>query len=219
MTSPRKEDEPAAGEGSSTPEPTTTAAGEEGCVAMDVETSAADGEEKAGGDQSGDNGDKGENEGKEKEVDAAASGMASMVINGVGKAPITTGATTSATLAEEGKGSELQAEEIASGASTDAAADTMVLLPPNPAEGEMLLVGSKQGIYHCDYCMKDISTTVRIKCAECKDFDLCVDCFCVGVELTPHKNYHAYRVVDNTSFPVFASDWTATEELAMLAGE
>jgi hypothetical protein len=31
--------------------------------------------------------------------------------------------------------------------------------------------------YHCDYCRKDISRGVRIKCAECTDFDLCVECF------------------------------------------
>jgi len=39
--------------------------------------------------------------------------------------------------------------------------------------------------YHCDYCRRDISTEVRIKCAapECKDFDLCVHCFADGTYL------------------------------------
>ena len=40
----------------------------------------------------------------------------------------------------------------------------------------------------------DISNTFRIKCAVCLDFDLCVDCFHVGVELTPHKRTHSYKV-------------------------
>ena len=31
------------------------------------------------------------------------------------------------------------------------------------------------------------------QCAECSDFDLCVECFSVGVELHPHKASHKYR--------------------------
>lgn len=81
------------------------------------------------------------------------------------------------------------------------------------------MVGGKPGLYHCNYCMRDISTTVRIKCAECKDWDSCVDCFCAGAELSGHKAYHPYRVVDNTNFPLFHPDWTATEELNMLSGK
>jgi hypothetical protein len=38
------------------------------------------------------------------------------------------------------------------------------------------------------------------------------------VELGKHKRGHPYRVVDNTHYPVFAPDWTATEELLMLSG-
>ncbi len=34
-----------------------------------------------------------------------------------------------------------------------------------------------EGLYHCDYCHKDLSSTLRIKCAVCKDFDLCLECF------------------------------------------
>ncbi len=36
---------------------------------------------------------------------------------------------------------------------------------------------SSEGLYHCDYCHKDLSSTLRIKCAVCKDFDLCLECF------------------------------------------
>ena len=76
--------------------------------------------------------------------------------------------------------------------------------------------GKKKALYHCNYCQRDISHSVRIKCAECADFDLCLECFSIGVELYPHSNTHAYRVVDNISFPLFVMDWGADEELLML---
>lgn len=55
----------------------------------------------------------------------------------------------------------------------------------------------KGASYHCDYCRKDISNTIRIKCAHslCPDFDLCVECFSVGVEIQQHKNDHPYYVI------------------------
>ncbi len=34
-----------------------------------------------------------------------------------------------------------------------------------------------RALYHCNYCDKDISASVRIKCAVCADFDLCLECF------------------------------------------
>ena len=49
--------------------------------------------------------------------------------------------------------------------------------------------------YHCDYCSKDISYDLRIKCAVCTDFDLCIECFSVGVEIQLHRNDHAYQVM------------------------
>ena len=64
-----------------------------------------------------------------------------------------------------------------------------------------------RGLFHCNYCQKDITGVVRIKCAVCQDFDLCLDCFSVGVEITPHQNNHAYRVMDCLSFPLFHPDW------------
>lgn len=53
----------------------------------------------------------------------------------------------------------------------------------------------KKALYHCNYCNKDISGKIRIKCACCSDFDLCVECFSVGAEVYPHKNNHPYRVM------------------------
>ena len=65
----------------------------------------------------------------------------------------------------------------------------------------------RRSLYHCNYCRKDISNTVRIKCAVCADFDLCLECFSVGVSITPHDPNHAYRVVDNLSFPLYHPAW------------
>jgi transcriptional adapter 2-alpha len=70
--------------------------------------------------------------------------------------------------------------------------------------------------YHCDHCQKDITGVVRIRCSECPDFDLCVECFSTGVEVRDHKNDHAYRVMDILDFPLFDENWGADEELALI---
>jgi hypothetical protein len=53
----------------------------------------------------------------------------------------------------------------------------------------------KRALYHCNYCNKDITGKIRIKCFVCPDFDLCIECFSVGAEVTPHKSNHPYRVM------------------------
>lgn len=53
----------------------------------------------------------------------------------------------------------------------------------------------KRALYHCNYCNKDITGKIRIKCYVCPDFDLCVECFSVGAEVQPHKSNHPYRVM------------------------
>lgn len=58
---------------------------------------------------------------------------------------------------------------------------------------------------YCDYCGRDLSRTVRMKCSECSDFDLCVDCFSVGVEIRGHKNNHAYQI--QVRNPAETHDW------------
>ena len=65
----------------------------------------------------------------------------------------------------------------------------------------------RSALYHCNYCDKDISGSVRIKCAVCADFDLCLECFAAGMEMAPHSRHHAYRVVDDLSFPLYHPDW------------
>ncbi|XP_021766757.1 transcriptional adapter ADA2b-like [Chenopodium quinoa] len=76
----------------------------------------------------------------------------------------------------------------------------------------------KKALYHCNYCNKDITGRIRIKCAMCPDFDLCIECFSVGVEMTPHKSNHPYRVMDSLSFPLISPDWNADEEILLLEG-
>ncbi|GAB2274998.1 hypothetical protein Dimus_009766 [Dionaea muscipula] len=76
----------------------------------------------------------------------------------------------------------------------------------------------KKALYHCNYCNKDISGKIRIKCVVCPDFDLCIECFSVGVEITPHKCNHPYRVMDNLSFPLICPDWNADDEILLLEG-
>ncbi|KAK4743946.1 hypothetical protein SAY87_010258 [Trapa incisa] len=76
----------------------------------------------------------------------------------------------------------------------------------------------KRALYHCNYCNKDITGRIRIKCAFCPDFDLCVECFSVGAEVTPHKSNHPYQVMDNLSFPLISPDWNADDEILLLEG-
>ncbi|KAL5076111.1 hypothetical protein RYX36_015095 [Vicia faba] len=78
------------------------------------------------------------------------------------------------------------------------------------------IADGKVSLYHCNYCNKDISGKIRIKCVVCQDFDLCIECFSVGAELTPHKSNHPYRVMDNLSFPLICPDWSADEEMLLL---
>eukprot|EP00808_Paulinella_micropora_P024718 g29535.t1 len=70
--------------------------------------------------------------------------------------------------------------------------------------------------YHCDYCREDITNQIRIKCAECQDFDLCLVCFSNGCQVFPHQNTHAYRVMDHVTTPIFDPEWGADEELLLL---
>lgn len=76
----------------------------------------------------------------------------------------------------------------------------------------------KGASYHCNYCNKDISGKIRIRCATCPDFDLCIECFSVGAEINPHKSNHPYRVMDNLSFPLLCPGWNADEEMLLLEG-
>ena len=56
--------------------------------------------------------------------------------------------------------------------------------------------------YNCNYCQEDIGG-LRIKCAECSDFDLCLECFCCGAQIAKHKNNHKYIFMNNGGFSIF----------------
>lgn len=86
-------------------------------------------------------------------------------------------------------------------------------------ESTSLVPGAEGGgKYNCDYCQKDITGKIRIKCAVCPDFDLCIECMSVGAEITPHKCDHPYRVMGNLTFPLICPDWSADDEMLLLEG-
>ncbi|KAF2540740.1 hypothetical protein F2Q68_00030513 [Brassica cretica] len=63
-------------------------------------------------------------------------------------------------------------------------------------ESSSMVQGTEGGAkYNCNYCQKDITGKIRIKCAVCLNFDLCVECMSAGAEINTHKCDHAYRVM------------------------
>ncbi|GMM47921.1 chromatin-binding transcription regulator [Pichia kluyveri] len=74
------------------------------------------------------------------------------------------------------------------------------------------------GQFHCDVCSSDCTRRVRISCAECQDYDLCVPCFANGKSSGKHKPFHNYRVIEQHQYPIFDEDWGADEELLLIEG-
>lgn len=74
--------------------------------------------------------------------------------------------------------------------------------------------------YRCAGCGQDIysQATLRVRCAECLDLDLCLECFASQVEVGSHKNDHAYRFFDHGDFSPLNNDWSAKENLQLLDG-
>ncbi|EIN11553.1 SWIRM-domain-containing protein [Punctularia strigosozonata HHB-11173 SS5] len=77
----------------------------------------------------------------------------------------------------------------------------------------------------CDGCAADLTHSVRMKCADpaCEPgngdaVDICPRCFCEGKEFGRHKRWHAYRVVELHSYPIFEEDWGADEEILLIEG-
>lgn len=70
---------------------------------------------------------------------------------------------------------------------------------------------------NCTYCQEEING-VGVKCAECVDFDICLQCFSSGAEIGPHKNDHSYSLVDHCAVSLFGGkgNWTGREELQLL---
>ncbi|XP_072929904.1 transcriptional adapter 2B isoform X2 [Epargyreus clarus] len=71
--------------------------------------------------------------------------------------------------------------------------------------------------YNCTYCQEEING-VRVRCAECVDFDICLQCFSLGAEIGQHKNDHSYQFMDSGAFGIFLgrTSWSANEEVRLL---
>ncbi|WPK27528.1 hypothetical protein PUMCH_004920 [Australozyma saopauloensis] len=76
----------------------------------------------------------------------------------------------------------------------------------------------KSRLYHCDVCSSDCTNRIRIKCAICTDYDLCVPCFASGSATLDHKPWHDYQIIEQNTYPIFDADWGADEELLLIQG-
>lgn len=70
----------------------------------------------------------------------------------------------------------------------------------------------------CVYCYRSVKQLSKVRCAECEGIVLCLDCFASGASVYPHSNTHRYTVEEPLEFPLFRSNWTAEDELALLNG-
>ncbi|XP_055373814.1 transcriptional adapter 2B isoform X2 [Condylostylus longicornis] len=73
--------------------------------------------------------------------------------------------------------------------------------------------------YNCTNCQDDISG-IRVHCAVCNNFDICLQCFAAGAEIGDHRNDHAYQFMDTGTsiLSIFRGKtaWSAREELRLL---
>ena len=77
---------------------------------------------------------------------------------------------------------------------------------PSKVSNEVVSAVNELNItYTCNYCLENI-TGLRIKCADCADFDLCLTCFACGAQIGKHKNSHKYLFMNNGGFAIFPSD-------------
>ncbi|KAL8763020.1 MAG: hypothetical protein Q9184_001107 [Pyrenodesmia sp. 2 TL-2023] len=85
-----------------------------------------------------------------------------------------------------------------------------------------IVKGNEGGLkYICDVCSADITSTVRIRCAQaaCNDYDLCVPCFSKGETSRDHDpRTHHFSVIEQHSIPIYTREWGADEELLLLEG-
>lgn len=82
----------------------------------------------------------------------------------------------------------------------------------------MANMDSKAKLYHCDVCSADCTNRIRIQCAICSDYDLCVPCFANGSNTKDHKPWHDYQVIEQNTYPIFDEDWGADEEMMLIQG-
>lgn len=77
---------------------------------------------------------------------------------------------------------------------------------------------AKSKLFHCDVCSSDCTNRIRITCAICSDYDLCVPCFASGSATGDHKPWHDYQVIEQNTYPIFDEDWGADEEMLLISG-
>lgn len=77
---------------------------------------------------------------------------------------------------------------------------------------------AKGKLYHCDVCSSDCTNRIRVQCAICTDYDLCVPCFAAGSTTGDHKPWHDYQIIEQNTYPIFDEDWGADEELLLIQG-
>uniref|UniRef100_A0A8C5M0C4 Transcriptional adapter 2-beta n=1 Tax=Leptobrachium leishanense TaxID=445787 RepID=A0A8C5M0C4_9ANUR len=75
------------------------------------------------------------------------------------------------------------------------------------------------GKKYCVYCLADV-TNLRLRCTECQDIELCVECFSAGAEIGNHRRWHGYQLVDGGRFTLWGPEaeggWTSREEQLLL---
>ncbi|XP_062902389.1 transcriptional adapter 2-beta [Mobula hypostoma] len=75
------------------------------------------------------------------------------------------------------------------------------------------------GKKYCVYCLADV-TSLRLRCTECQDIELCPECFSAGAEIGNHRRWHGYQLVDGGRFTLWGPEaeggWTSREEQLLL---
>uniref|UniRef100_S4R4A9 Transcriptional adapter n=1 Tax=Petromyzon marinus TaxID=7757 RepID=S4R4A9_PETMA len=66
---------------------------------------------------------------------------------------------------------------------------------------------------YCVNCLEE-ATALRLRCAECADMELCLECFSAGAELGPHRRWHSYQMV--LQQPACGPGWSNCEEQLLL---
>lgn len=67
----------------------------------------------------------------------------------------------------------------------------------------------------CQHCQEDASV-IHIKCVECQNTTICLQCFSRGSEFNTHLNGHSYTVVNKGMFTLIDQTWSASEEKTLL---
>lgn len=71
---------------------------------------------------------------------------------------------------------------------------------------------------NCKFCSRDISKSIKIICAECPDTEYCIDCLVLSKGLGAEEFHkHDFYITDKLKFPVFNKEWTAHDEIVLLA--